>query len=504
MDYDAHIIGTFAPILECAGFEVPVFRRFDRNIPLIQELDERGKVLGLVEHDFGELSYDVLPQVTTTVGRLGVYAFRDLDGGLHIGTQARLGTELMPIISAGRFDDHPLLRFRLSAFFDLTDRVAKDAQAAWGWLEASSSHWAADAWKQEATIVPEVRRCIALHLRDAGASEDDIRRVASGVRAEGLGDGYEITIHIPQEMPWAEQCRSLLARSDNLLGNAVVWWPELSCARIIITPQLTTFIPLREPEKMESLLKEAKTFLDEKVFHPKMKNPRIPKRTKDISASTRVWISECRKIGDVVFYVNRFHQKNGGRFKFNVANEQIMMEDIYDEFKGKFGAYADYRWSIADFEPGKMYGGHLIAIFSEIYSNRHGGIYPVGRIGQHKAVVIKAATYRNKYQNEWIEFGVRIKYYLKSNPYQEPVQSNEKSDKLFVNPHSVPMKKLFDENIPVNRSIIDCIDVPVLVFVKESKNETLYTYHGIFRNAGVKTDPDGAKWFDLVKVDVPP
>lgn len=506
MKYEACLIGTFMPVPGCIGFEVPVFRHGDYNIPVVQVLDERGKVLEFIEHHFDKLSYDTPSQVKTAAGRLGIYAFRDPDGVLHVGTQAQLRAELTPIISAGRLNDYPLLRFRLSAFFNLTDRVAEDAQAAWGWLEASSSRWAANVWKQEATIVPEVRRCIALCLRDAGAKKDDIQRVASGVRAERVGGGYEITVHIPQEMPLLEQCQALLARNGNLLGNAVAWWPELSFQRVTITPQLTNSTPLREPERMENLLKEAKTFLDEKVYHPKMKNPLIPKRIKDISASTRVWISECRKIGDVVSYVKRIYQKNVGRLGFNVSIEQVMMEDIYDEFERKFGEYADYRWGIADFEPGKMYGGHLISIFSEIYSNRHGGIYPVGRIGQHKAVVIKATTFRNKYNNKWIEFGVRIKYYLKRNQHQEPTQNNEsgESGKLFIDHHLAPMKKLFDENIPENRSIIDCGDAPVLVFVKESKNETLYTYHGIFRNAGVKTDLDGAKWFDLVKVDAPP
>lgn len=52
---------------------------------------------------------------------------------------------------------------------------------------------------------------------------------------------------------------------------------------------------------------------------------------------------------------------------------------------------------------------------------------------------------------------------------------------------------------PGNRSIKDFPELPILVLVKKQDRPSLYSYHGIFKNTRVVTDPDGAKWFDLIR-----
>jgi hypothetical protein len=81
------------------------------------------------------------------------------------------------MIGRGDFDHLPLLRFRLSSFCGLAGRIADDALTAWAWLRDTASQQAADRWKLESTIVPEVRKSIALHLRAAGKNQKTIERI---------------------------------------------------------------------------------------------------------------------------------------------------------------------------------------------------------------------------------------------------------------------------------------------------------------------------------------
>lgn len=104
---------------------------------------------------------------------------------------------------------------------------------------------------------------------------------------------------------------------------------------------------------------------------------------------------------------------------------------------------------------------------------------PIGKIGHHNAIIVTATIEGEKYQDQWIEQEVRLKYYLKAESHRG--------------------RKRYNENSPGNRSIKDFPELPILVFVKKQDRPSLYSYHGIFKSTRVVTEPDGAKWFDLIR-----
>jgi hypothetical protein len=58
----------------------------------------------------------------------------------------------------------------------------------------------------------------------------------------------------------------------------------------------------------------------------------------------------------------------------------------------------------------------------------------------------------------------------------------------------------FAENHGANRSIKNYPNVPILVFTRRPR-EPEFIYNGIFRYTQIAADDDGAKWFDLLKVE---
>lgn len=478
MDGGPVLIGTFAPVPGAAGFELPVFRFPSGNITLVQDLDERGNVLRLIERDFSRLDDNVPGNVTTEADRPGIYAFRCPDKSLHVGTRERLGDTLAPMIEAGDFDDRPTMRFRLSAFFELNHRVADDAQAAWSWLEATASRWTADTWKLESTIVPEVRRAVGMRLRDAGEAEDVIKQVCAGVNVAINGDELDATVELSSEAVWAARCRFFL-QDNSFQGDAAKWWTEFSNVRETVNFKVVAGDSDNILGDTGSILEQAKAFLNNRLFLPLIENSSTPTKIKNRMKSVRVWVSKFPKIGDLVAYMERFPKKNIHQLPLGLPVSK--MEDVYEEFMRRFSVFRNHSWSLDDFKEGESYSGYMVAIYSKIYNNRRGGIYPVGRIGEHTSVLIKALIGGGEYENKWIANNLRLKYYLRG---EKGVGG-----------------KIYSEEIPENRSVVGFPGIPVLVFSKNSEGDSLYTYHGIFQSAGVVTEPDGAKWFDLVKVD---
>ena len=54
---------------------------------------------------------------------------------------------------------------------------------------------------------------------------------------------------------------------------------------------------------------------------------------------------------------------------------------------------------------GEAYNSFDLNIFAERYDNRSGGILPIGEVGHHRAVFVKATLTGGKYPNGWIEDG---------------------------------------------------------------------------------------------------
>jgi len=473
----ARFVGTFSPVPGVAGFEIPLFRSDRSDMVLIQELDESLVVTLLTEGEFENFHHVDRFGVTTIEGGPGVFAIRCLNGLLLAGTQSDLMPGLGRLINGGHFDRTPLLRFRLSVFCRLIGRVADDAKYAWAALKGSASQWAADSWKRESTIRPEIVRNVAMRLRAAGEAPQVIEAVTRSVDVQMMGRQATPLIRIPQSEPWSARCKELLQADKHLLGDATMWWPELESCSPQVEEVQESIAQSFDIAPMRDILSRAKAFLDERLFFPAQADPAIPKALRNRFASTRVLVSQFEKIGDLVRYIERFSLVRGKQMQFSLPTSHATLETIHDEFIGLYGQYREHSSDVTALVPGRTYSGPFLSILSRLYTNRSGGILAIGKIGMHKAVIVKATIGGAKYQDEWIEREERLKYYLRVRNYRGRVT--------------------YDETLPENRSIIDYPEMPILVFVKQQARPSLYSYHGIFKNVRVVVEVDGSKWFDL-------
>jgi hypothetical protein len=242
-------------------------------------------------------------------------------------------------------------------------------------------------------------------------------------------------------------------------------------------------------------LDEMKQFLNERVFSPSLLDTTLPTRARNAVRTARSRVSEFRRAGDLIEYMDRF-RPSLQELMFFSKGDGHRLENIHAEFMKRYRNLKNDRTTIADFEEGKKYNAADLSIYAGSYDKRGGGIRPVGEFGVHEAVVVNV-TLSGRYDNKWIENGTRLKCYLKSKRVG-----------------SIPR---YSEKYVANRAIIEFPGLPILVFVRE-KDADDFTYYGVFRSNGVYLDDDresgifqstpfhsngsskAGKWFDLVKV----
>lgn len=221
---------------------------------------------------------------------------------------------------------------------------------------------------------------------------------------------------------------------------------------------------------------EARAFIVTRVLEPAVQSPAVSDAVKSTIRNSMRWLQEFQRVGDLALYMDRFR---GGAdtevYKGLKAARLLTFEDIRDEFLEVFGPWASDRTRLDDFVIGNRYRSSELVIFAGVYDNRSGGILPIGKVGHHKAVFVKATLVGGKYANEWLAPGERLKYYLKSR------------------------NDVFNETYVENAAIINFPNVPVYVFVRNTASGP-FVLEGVFRNVAVHSVSDGAKWFELQKI----
>lgn len=224
---------------------------------------------------------------------------------------------------------------------------------------------------------------------------------------------------------------------------------------------------------------EAKTFLRERVLEPPLANAVVGTKVKNTVRNSLRWLDHFRRIGDLVHYIGRFGDAADTEVYSGLKAAGLeTFEDIRTEFLNRFGAWQSDRTRLDDFVVGETYTSFDLNIFAERYDNRSGGILPIGEVGRHRAVFVKATLTGGKYPNGWLEEGVRLKHYLKSITVAGQVR--------------------FDERHKLNRAIIDHPAVPIYAFVRQTDADP-FRLSGLFALDRVHDDPDGAKWFESSK-----
>jgi hypothetical protein len=264
-----------------------------------------------------------------------------------------------------------------------------------------------------------------------------------------------------------------------LIGSGLFGPNDLFTLRLERSSEEPEQLRIIEPAELDAALEQAKLFLEEKIFLPALRGTQIAQRTLHVVRDTRQWISKFTKIGDLVAYMDRFKPNTQQRLPF-LEIKQIGFEDVHAEFVKRFGRFRGFQTTIADFKEGNAYSAFTLSIYTRTFSNRGAGIRPVGRTGTHAAVVVNITLSGDKYANEWLDVGKRLKCYLKA--------PRGRGESQFAESHGA------------NRSIMNYPNVPILVFTRKPR-EPAFIYNGIFRYTQISADDDGAKWFDLLKVD---
>jgi 5-methylcytosine-specific restriction protein A len=479
MNDTAVFVGTFSAVPGAPGFELPIFRKKTSDMCLIQLIDYNDNVGDLTHKELAFNGCTTDRDVLAIIGSPAIYAFRAPSGTICVGTQREIQGSLASLIELSALDSLPLLRFRVAAFCNLVDRIALDARAAWAWIKDRSTPWAANAWKLESTIIPEIRRNFAIAMNASGDDVAHIDTVSGGVEATIDGDTLRVTIRLPANGARSLRYLEKFNAEKSLIGRVSTWWPEHAGTTCVVTVERGCRRPSRDGR---TPLESAKAFLDDKMFLPALTNPNTPGNVKNIFRHSRTLVSKFDKIGDLIQYIGRFSTARSKQLSLPIVFGQTRFEDICEEFIGIFGEYSGDRLSIGDFVDGKLYSGYTLSIFSRTYVNRSGGIRPVGKVGSHRAVVVSATLSGGRYANEWITDGKILKCYLKS--------------------RTIGGRTRYNEEYAENRSIIDSPGIKILVFTRTTP-DGWYTYNGIFTNTRVVRESDGTKWFELAKVDRP-
>ncbi|MBP2312931.1 HNH endonuclease [Azospirillum soli] len=225
---------------------------------------------------------------------------------------------------------------------------------------------------------------------------------------------------------------------------------------------------------MPDVIDAVRGYIDRRVFAPALVHSEVPEDVKSTVRNSARWLRQFRRVGDLLHYMDRFRgAPETAVYTGLKAAGLSTFEDIRADLLAQFGAWQTDRTRLDDFVVGGTYGSSELVIFAEKYDNRSGGILPIGPKDHHKAVFVKATLSGGKYGNQWLEDGQRLKYFLKSR------------------------NNVFKESYSENAAIINHPHVPVYAFVRHQA-EGPFRLAGLFKNAGVHTEEDGSKWFELV------
>ena len=151
---------------------------------------------------------------------------------------------------------------------------------------------------------------------------------------------------------------------------------------------------------------EARTFLRDRVLLPALAGAGFEREGEKYGPQLAPLDRTLPRIGDLVHYIGGFA---GGAdtdvYRGLKAASLETFEDIRPEFLDRFGARQSDRTRLDDFVVGEAYNSFDLNIFAERHDNRSGGILPIGEVGHHRAVFVKATLTGGKYPNGWIEDG---------------------------------------------------------------------------------------------------
>lgn len=437
---------------------VYVQRVLDRRIVCFDPFDEEveGQIIPLTDAD------------TVREGEEPVYVYAFGPNDAVVGTQSAVAKAI-----DCRFDeieDKLFAACTAAQFAGLIDKLSKANLRAFNLLE-SVDPTAANSWRDTIVFLSSLK---------AGLDSLNVSPEGAHLETKKTDDGLETTLALrllTKNNSLSKRIQHVCKQS--LIGTGLFSKSDVFLLRLESEDIEGAQFRMFDAVELDAALKQAKLFLEEKVFLPALQSSITSVRILNVVKDTRQWISRFRKVGDLVRYMDRFRPDTRQAALQFLEFKNFRFEDVYAEFSEKFGHFRWFKTTIADFTEGERYDPFTLSIYTRTYNNRGGGIRPVGKTGEHEAVVINVTLSGGKYANEWIEPFRRLKCYLKD--------------------HGTRSSSNFEEDHSSNRSIIRYPNVPILVFTRTAK-EADFIYRGVFRYSQVSTDEDGGKWFELVKL----
>lgn len=450
-------------------------RRAGWNTLYVQRIS-RGHIAAFepIELSGGDGASEVLIETVPprAIGDFPLYAYAFGSDSTAVGSRA----QICKIIES-RFDEisHYCFAARTAASFaHLVDRLPEINLRAYRALN-DVNPFGALQWRNSVVFETALRE----GLGQLGLSSEEI-----SIETAPGSEAPELRIRLPVRLVSAtlarhvrDACHRVLSKTGLFdSGEKIVVLPSsMSEPENPVTRQ---YIRLSE-RQASSALAAAVRFLDERILQPALSNPETPKVFRDAVRNSRMWIFRFRKIGDLVDYIDRFGPGEQQLLPFELSPvEKHRFEAIHAEFMERFGRFRAHRLALCDFREGDSYSSYDLSIYTRTYENRSGGIRPVGKFGEHEAVVVIITISGGRYPNEWLERGVRLKCYLKSRTNRGVTR--------------------FEEGYEANQAIIEYPDVPILVFARENPNGK-FTYYGKFEYVRIEMDARGQKWFELQK-----
>ncbi len=399
-------------------------------------------------------------------GDAAVYVYAFSRDNIAIGAKEHIKN-----IIRTRFDEIASKTFSArtaASFAGLTDRLTELNRRALAELRKIETD-AASLWRDCEIFLPAIKE----QLRRLGAEGEDVRLATADARSR-----LTVTVSLTGQSPTLADADISGQIKDALSATGL--FSATDQVRLLIGSAAPTAVRVGASDTSTVALDRAKRFLAQKVLLPAIEDARSSTKAKNAARATLVRISRFRKIGDLLEYVNRFKPPSQGLLPFpggSVMRQRL--EDIHAEFVREFSRYEGQLTTIADFREGDAYSAFDLSIFTHTYNLRSGGIRPVGKIGQHSAVVANLTMSGGKYANRWIENGKSLKCYLKT--------------------RASTAKRNPGRGYGVNRAILDHPSVPVMVFTRDIERSD-YIYQGRFHLSAKGIDADGAKWIELSKI----
>lgn len=224
-----------------------------------------------------------------------------------------------------------------------------------------------------------------------------------------------------------------------------------------------------------STVLEAKEFIFAKVIDPALNSSQVSPESKRKIKRTKLWVNNCKKIGDIYDYISRYSGEADKKFT-DVYKElkklsMTPIEDIIDSFAKKFSDNLNDRFGVEDLKVTEAYSSWDICIISKTYNMRQ-GIYLVNDGDIFNAILTKVTLMDGSYKNEWLDEDT-LKHYMKNR------------------------LENYNENNSVNRAVINSKVIPIYVFIKDGKK---CTFKGKFKFDSKSSDESGAKWFILKRL----